>query len=90
MCGVLVNEEALNELWKAVKAMRLNFIQNAFCGRIYYIWKTAPNAITCHNCPCAYRIYLGGIAGIMIMDHGPRSTSKRHKVFWEKAFLEVI
>ena len=90
MCGVLANEEALSELWKAVKAMRLNFIQNAFCGRIYYIWKTAPNAITCHNCPCAYRIYLGGIAGIMIMDGGPRSTSKRHKVFWEKAFLEVI
>ena len=87
---VLVNEEALSELSKPVKAMRLSFIQNAFCGRIYYIWKTAPNAITYHNCPCAYRIYLGDIAGIMIMDGGPLSTSKRHKVFWEKAFLEVI
>ena len=42
MCGVLVNEEALSESWKAVKAMRLNFVQNAFCGRIYYLWETTP------------------------------------------------
>ena len=90
MCGVLVKVEALSELWKAVKAMRLNFVQNAFCGRMYYLWKTTYNAITCHKCPCAYGIYLGGIAGIMLMDGGPRNISKRHKVFWEKAFREVI
>ena len=90
VCGLLVNEEALSELWKAVNAMRLNFFQNAFCGRIFYLWKTTSNAITWHNCPCAYRIYLGGIAGIMIMDGEPRSTSKRHKVFWENAILAVI
>ena len=90
MCVVLVNEEALGKSWKAVKTMCLNFVQNAFCGRICHLRETTPNAITCHNCPYAYHIYLEGISGIMIMDGGPRSTSKKHKVFYEKAFLEVV
>ena len=64
MCGALVNEEALSKLWKAMKAMRLNFVQNViWC----FVGKNYPNKdLSLSKSEKVYtRLYLNKLESIM-------------------------